>query len=119
ATASSPSSCWPFSASASRCHSFADAEVDMTQGPIGIVAAMAAELRHLFDHARTAHERRDGIWQEHHLEISGRPVIAIRSGIGMVNAAAATEHLLARHAPAIVLNAGCAGAHRPDIMPGD
>lgn len=91
----------------------------MTHGPIGIVAAMAAELRHLFDHERTAHERRDGIWQEHHLEISGRPVIAIRSGIGMVNAAAATEHLLARHAPAIVLNAGCAGAHRPDIMPGD
>jgi adenosylhomocysteine nucleosidase len=39
--------------------------------------------------------------------------------MGMVTAAAATEHLIDRHQPSVVLNFGCAGGHRRDIMPGD
>ncbi|MER3437895.1 MAG: hypothetical protein C4346_10070, partial [Chloroflexota bacterium] len=38
---------------------------------------------------------------------------------GLLNASAATEHLIAFHAPTIVLNVGCAGAHRRDLLPGD
>jgi nucleoside phosphorylase len=37
----------------------------------------------------------------------------------MVNAAAGTEHLIGRYAPRAILNYGCAGAHRRDILPGD
>jgi adenosylhomocysteine nucleosidase len=47
------------------------------------------------------------------------PVVAVQSGIGLINAAAGTERLINAYHPAAVLNFGCAGAHRRDIMPGD
>ena len=37
----------------------------------------------------------------------------------MLNAAAATERVMAEIGPDVILNYGCAGAHRRDIMPGD
>lgn len=91
----------------------------MTRQPIGLVVAMEAELVHtLRAHPPIANESRD-IWHYHRFEISGLPVVALRAGMGMVNAAAATERLITDHAPAAVLNYGCAGAHRREIMPGD
>jgi adenosylhomocysteine nucleosidase len=39
--------------------------------------------------------------------------------MGLINAAAATERVINAHQPRLVLNYGCAGAHRWDIMPGD
>jgi adenosylhomocysteine nucleosidase len=41
------------------------------------------------------------------------------TGIGMVNAGAALARVLARVGPSMVINFGCAGAHRRDIHPGD
>jgi len=88
-------------------------------GPIGLVVAMDAELHHLLDAVESRREAHAGIWTEQHLMVAGQPVIAVRSGMGMVNAAAATEALLDRHHPRALLNFGCSGAHRRDIMPGD
>lgn len=88
-------------------------------GSLLVLVAMNAELVHLLDHATAAATRDDGIWSDHHLTVEGRPVVACRTDMGMVAAAAATERALNRHRPAAVLNYGCAGAHRHDIQPGD
>ena len=87
--------------------------------PIGIVVAMDAELRHLLERYPGHPETRDGIWLDHHLVIGGVPVVAVRSGMGMVSAAAATERLINCHQPRAIVNYGCSGAHRRDVLPGD
>jgi adenosylhomocysteine nucleosidase len=48
-----------------------------------------------------------------------QPVVLEVCGIGMVSAAARTHAILSTHAPRAVLNYGCAGAHRADLLPGD
>jgi adenosylhomocysteine nucleosidase len=47
------------------------------------------------------------------------PVIVVRSGVGMVASAAATEHSIATHDPRCIINFGSAGAQVRDILPGD
>jgi adenosylhomocysteine nucleosidase len=86
--------------------------------PIGVIVAMDAELRHLLAGTNPRQEH-DEPWLDHHLRIAGMPVVAMRSGMGMVNAAAAAERMIGRHRPRAILNFGCSGAHRRDIMPGD
>lgn len=87
--------------------------------PIGLVVAMEAELIHtLRRYPPTASDQR-GIWHFHHFEIGRSKIIAVRSGMGLINAAAGTERLIAEYSPRIVLNFGCSGAHRREIMPGD
>lgn len=46
-------------------------------------------------------------------------VICITSGIGMVPAAAATEHAINTYNPTMVTNFGCTGAHHRELWPGD
>ena len=46
-------------------------------------------------------------------------VVAVTSGIGMANAAAGTEFLIQTERPESLMNFGCAGAHRRDLVPGD
>ncbi len=86
---------------------------------IGVIVAMPSELRHLRERVTIEREEASGPWLDLHLSHDSRRLIAVCSGIGMVNAAAATEHLIANQRPAMVLNFGCAGAHRRDILPGD
>jgi adenosylhomocysteine nucleosidase len=87
--------------------------------PIGVVVAMESELQHLLHLVRPVRELQDGPWLDRFVSAGDVPLIALCSGIGMVNAAAGTEHLIARYAPRAILNYGCAGAHRRDILPGD
>ena len=61
----------------------------------------------------------DGPWLDRFVSAGDVPLIALCSGIGMVNAAAGTEHLIGRYAPRAIFNYGCAGRHRRDILPGD
>ncbi|HET8521588.1 MAG TPA: 5'-methylthioadenosine/S-adenosylhomocysteine nucleosidase, partial [Thermomicrobiales bacterium] len=89
------------------------------RAPIGVVVAMRAELRHLLAAVKIERETRQGIWVDEHFTVSGMPVVAVQSGIGLINAAAATERLINTYQPTAILNFGCAGAHRRDIMPGD
>jgi adenosylhomocysteine nucleosidase len=46
-------------------------------------------------------------------------VVFVSTHFGMVNAAAGTQAIITRFAPRVVLNYGCAGAHRPEVLPGD
>lgn len=85
----------------------------------GVIVAMPSELVQLLKEAPVAREVAIGPWRDLHLAYQGQRMVVICSGIGMVNAAAATEHLIATHQPGRVLNFGCAGAHRRDILPGD
>jgi adenosylhomocysteine nucleosidase len=87
--------------------------------PIAVVVAMEAELRHFFARAPVVRESRDGIWLDRWVEIGGQPVVVVRSGMGVAVAAAATERVIDAHSPTAVVNYGCAGAHRRDVMPGD
>jgi adenosylhomocysteine nucleosidase len=72
--------------------------------PIAVICALDFELAHL----RTL------------LEAEPAPdVVLAVSGMGMVSAAAATQDAIIRHAPRAVVNYGCAGAHRLELLPGD
>lgn len=90
-----------------------------THHPIGIVVAMQAELRHLLEHVVVERTAEDGPWLDSFATVNGIPVAMVRSGMGMVNAAAATERLINTHHPHAVVNFGCTGAHRRDILAGD
>src|SRR5215210_4194635 len=87
--------------------------------PIGVVVAMESELQHLLYLVTALREVQDGPWLDRFVMAGDVPLIALCSGIGMTNAAAGTEHLIGRYAPRAILNYGCAGAHRRDILPGD
>ena len=87
--------------------------------PIGVVVAMESELQHLLQRVTPVRDVRDGPWLDRFVMAGDVPAIALCCGIGMTNAAAGTEHLIARYAPRAILNYGCAGAHRRDILPGD
>jgi adenosylhomocysteine nucleosidase len=87
--------------------------------PIGIVVAMESELRHLLAKTTPAREVEVGPWRDRFVMAGDVPLIALCCGIGMVNAAAGSEHLIGLYAPRAIFNFGCVGAHRRDILPGD
>jgi adenosylhomocysteine nucleosidase len=89
--------------------------------PLVIIVAMDSELRHLHELLpgwQDTTESGSG-WATQRTTHRGVPVIVIRCGIGMVAAAAATEHAIDHYAPRLVMNFGCAGAHTREILPGD
>jgi len=100
-------------------HSAGDAPLRRRPSTIGIVVAMEAELVHLLAAVRIEAEGRDGPWLERHARLGRNELVIVRSGMGMVNAAAATEGLITRHRPDAIVNYGCSGAHRRDVLPGD
>ena len=92
---------------------------ESSPAPIGVVVAMDAELRHLLERISVEREERDGPWRDRRAIVAGVPLIVVRSGMGMVNAAAASERLINAYRPSAILNCGCSGAHRRDILLGD
>lgn len=89
---------------------------------ISVLVAMEAELLHFRSHSSTPAVPTAlplAKWEGWKLSVGGHEVLAVRSGIGMLNAAAATERVISAFDPEIIINYGCAGAHRRDIMPGD
>jgi adenosylhomocysteine nucleosidase len=91
----------------------------MSESTVGVVVAMDAELVHLLRAYPARETTVIDDWVFRHLKIGGREVITLRSGMGLINAAAGTERLIAAFHPGAILNFGCSGAHRPYIMPGD
>jgi nucleoside phosphorylase len=59
----------------------------------------------------------DGIWQRC-LSADGQTAILL-SDCGTVNAAAAAERLITTWEPDLVITSGSAGAHNPELLPGD
>jgi adenosylhomocysteine nucleosidase len=84
-----------------------------------IVAAMPSELRHALDVMTGTAKKCLGPWSLWCGELDGRPAALLLTGIGMVNAGAALARSLCEIQPSSVINFGCAGAHRADMMPGD
>src|SRR5215212_7132340 len=86
---------------------------------LAVVCALEEELRHL----RAALPAGEEVWhagrQYEVTALGGTTIVLARCGIGMLSAAAVTEATIGRWAPGAVLNFGCTGAHRDDLLPGD
>lgn len=87
--------------------------------PIAIIVAMESERTHLDSLLGEGVHHVDGVWPTWDIVVNGSRVIVITCGIGMVSAAAATEHAITRWKPDVILNFGCTGAHARDLFPGD
>jgi len=92
--------------------------------PIAIIVAMPEEVAHLEGLLRA----QGGAWEGTEVHGPRRfdrvtfkhlSLILTTSGMGMVAAGGATEAVISRYGPRTVLNYGCAGAHRADILTGD
>lgn len=86
---------------------------------IAIIAAMPQEIREL---AHTLENVREEHF--HHLRVlrgdyQGHTLTVIESGIGKVNAAIATAHIIARDRPRAVINTGSAGGLGKNVHIGD
>lgn len=86
---------------------------------IVVIVAMNSELVHLvppdFATSPITESVFDGVaWRQGEASI-----VALRSGIGMVASAAATEFAIRHWNADAVLNFGCTGAHVRDLYPGD
>lgn len=82
---------------------------------IAIIVAMESERRHLDTLLPGWEAVEQSVWPT----LRSGDVMCITSGIGMVAAAAATEHAISTYSPDLVLNFGCTGAHHRDLFPGD
>ncbi len=76
-----------------------------------------APYREILADLRSLDESRP--WEVYEGRAGVRRVVFIISGAGPVNAAAATEHVIGRYQPTAVLHGGSAGAHNPELLPGD
>ncbi len=87
--------------------------------PIAIICALEAELCHLRAALPTGRE----VWHAGRryevTALGAQPIVLTRCGIGMLGAAAITEATIGRWSPKAILNYGCTGAHRDDLLPGD
>jgi adenosylhomocysteine nucleosidase len=94
-------------------------DTNINQGPVAVLCAMHTELDHLKALLLLQHEEwHDGrrYWVT---DLGASPIILVCCGIGMANAASATEALIAYYHPIAILNYGCSGSHRLDVLPGD
>lgn len=88
--------------------------------PVGIVVPVEEELAPYRRLLASLHRLPDtGPWEVYRGLAGTRPVVVVVSDCGPANAAAATERLLAQLAPRVVLQGGSAGAHNPELLPGD
>lgn len=82
---------------------------------IAIIVAMESERRHLDSLMPGWEPVGHAVWPTQRKD----DVICVTSGIGMVSAAAATEHVINEYKPTMIMNFGCAGAHHEELFPGD
>ena len=93
--------------------------MDSTEQRVGIVVAMHSELIHLLRMVQNQERLPAGPFRVWDVAFSGGKCRAVLAGIGLIDAAAATQRLFDDFSPNLVLNYGCAGAHRDDLRPGD
>jgi adenosylhomocysteine nucleosidase len=92
---------------------------DERTAPIAVICALEHELQHLRAKLPPGQETWRGNRCAWVTALDGHPIVLALCGIKMVSAAAITESVIAQYQPAVVLNFGCAGAHRRDLLPGD
>lgn len=84
-----------------------------------VVVAMPSEMRHALDAVTDAERTTLGPWVRWSARLDDQPINLLLCGIGMVNAGAALARSLCDLSPSLIVNYGCAGAHRPEMHPGD
>ncbi|MCC7370300.1 MAG: 5'-methylthioadenosine/S-adenosylhomocysteine nucleosidase [Chloroflexi bacterium] len=87
--------------------------------PIAVICAIEEEIRHLREALPPAEEVWRGNRRVWLADLDGLPLVISVCGMGMLSAAAVTEAVLWQYEPSAVLNYGCAGSHRTEILPGD
>jgi adenosylhomocysteine nucleosidase len=87
--------------------------------PIAVVCAMAWELAHLRRALPGGHDDRAGGVCAYLTSLGEQSLVLAYCGMGMVSAAAGTQATISQYHPRAVLNYGCVGAHRPELLPGD
>lgn len=90
----------------------------MTYGTIGIIGAMAEELELLFRSAEMGEETRKAGMTFRRGTLHGQPILAVKSGVGKVNAAVCTQALVDLGADCVLFT-GVAGAIDPELRIGD
>lgn len=91
----------------------------VSPAPIVFIVAMENERIHLEQLIPDWEHSIEGVWPTMRTTYRGTPLIAVRCGIGMVPAAAATEYAIGAWNPRCILNFGCAGGHTREVLPGD
>ena len=91
---------------------------------IAIVVAMPEEMTHLEELLRAGGAMWGGMEEQgprrfDRVTFNGLALVLTTCGMGMVAASATTEAVVARYQPRAILNYGCTGAHREDILTGD
>jgi adenosylhomocysteine nucleosidase len=89
------------------------------RGPVAVICAMDWELAHLRQALPPGKERWHAGWCAYLTRLGNHKIVLAACGMGMVSAAAGTQEIISRYSPRAVLNYGCAGAHRSDLLPGD
>jgi adenosylhomocysteine nucleosidase len=89
------------------------------QSVIAIIVALEEEMVHLRAALPAGQDEQRAGRVFTCTELAGRPVVLARCGIGMISAAAVAEAVIIQYAPAAIINYGCTGAHREDVLPGD
>jgi adenosylhomocysteine nucleosidase len=85
-----------------------------------LVVPTEGELQPFFDLLPGLARLEDvGPWEIYAADAGGARIVLILSHAGPVNAAAATERLIAQYAPGAILNGGAVGALVEDLLPGD
>jgi adenosylhomocysteine nucleosidase len=88
-------------------------------GPIAIIGAMAEEISLLLDHMENVTTSTAAGIDYHEGQLRGKRVVAVKSGVGKVNAAICTQILIDRYAARKVIFTGVAGALDPSLAIGD
>lgn len=90
-------------------------------GAPAVVAAMPEEAEPFLELATSRCERSQPVGSAtlHALVLAGRPVLLVRTGIGLVNAASALTAAIERFEPSAVVSAGSCGGLRADVNVGD
>jgi adenosylhomocysteine nucleosidase len=88
---------------------------------VAVICAMESEAVHLRERLDNPQETQLSVWRRTRGTLGEYSVEVIVSGIGLINAAAATAVRLSspEQRPRAIFNYGCSGAHRQDINPGD
>ena len=90
-------------------------------GAPAVVVAMPEEAEPFLELATSRCGRPQAVGNAalHALELAGRPVLLVRTGIGLVNAASAVTAAIERFEPSAVVSAGSCGGLRADVNVGD
>jgi len=91
----------------------------MMQNPIAIIGAMQAEIDEILKYLENKKKTK---WKEfvfYEGKLFDKEVVLVKSGVGKVFAALATQKLIDTHSPSVIIFTGVAGAINPKYEIGD